>query len=284
MRRTDASINALSSASLGLSRMDGLTQLVQKTASAINGLTLLPRFPEIKLHPILEEIFHVERHGDREAAQQLAERIQWRPGGLKAQTISLRARDEDKPFDALLLEALTEGIIQVISCLDDRVPVSLPNSSRFLSTQDGELMTTSPLEWDVWTVWEWLSQESIRAAEMWLFGMPYAPVVMLNTPPDEHGNLEFATFAVIDQLVLPSGPLRGRPVGTGTFSDREEFLLATRVASSDVRRRQNKVTQERVADVMKNKALLGSANPVRQLRRYTSSFGFVDWPDLLNHL
>ena len=119
---------------------------------------------------------------------------------------------------------------------------------------------------------------------MWLFDTPYVPTVILESPPDESGSLEFATFAVVGQLAIPAGSLGGRPVGTGTFSSREEFLRSVRRAAEEVRERRGRVTQHEVAEMMAFRDLLGPLDPSRQLRRLTDKFGFFGWSDLINQL
>ena len=264
-----------------------IARTAQRVSAAYGALTIFPQFPKIKFHPILEDIYEVHEHGNREAAQRLAERIQWRPGGQKGRDIALRAKSEGKSFDSLITEALTEGVMQVVPCIGNRLPLylsSLPNDFHTLSTPDGELMATSPMEWTLSEVWEWLKQETVRAAGMWLFEFPYAPTVMLKAPPDEDGSFDFATFAVIDGLALSTAPLRGRPVGSGIFTTREEFLYQVDQAAEEVRRRGDKATQNRIAQVMAFRNISGPANPSRQLRHWVNQFGFLDWRDLLNHL
>jgi len=68
-------------------------------------------------------------------------------------------------------------------------------------------------------------------------------------------------------------PHRGRPVGSGTYRDRNEFMSIIRAATKKVR---GYPSQDKVADIL-------DANP-RQLRRWVKRFGFKDWQDLLNCL
>ena len=140
------------------------------------------------------------------------------------------------------------------------------------------------MEWTLSEVWEWLKQETVRAAGMWLFEFPYAPTVMLKSPPNEDGSFDFATFAVIDGLALPTAPLRGRPVGSGTFATREEFLIQVRLAVQQVESSGSKLTQENVAATLVRKDMAWRSDPVRQLQRWLRSFGFPSWSDFLNSL
>ena len=148
---------------------------------------------------------------------------------------------------------------------------------------DGELMAASPMEWTPSEVWEWLRQESVRAAEMWLFEIPYTSAVMLESPPGEDGSFDFAIFAVVDALALPGTPLRGRPFGSGTFATREEFLNQVGQAVRQVRGRGDRATQREVARMMAFGSVFGLGDPPRQLRHWTTEFGFLNWRDLLSN-
>ena len=46
--------------------------------------------------------------------------------------------------------------MQVVAVFESKVPVALHHDPHTLSTPDGELMATSPFDWDIWEVWEWL--------------------------------------------------------------------------------------------------------------------------------
>ncbi len=266
-----------------ISLMNDLVRTAQRVSVAYGALTIFPRFPKIKSHPILQDILDVHEHGDRKAAQRLAERIQWRPGGQKGRLIALRAKAERKPFDELLTEALTEGVMRAVPCIGSRLPLSLHNSPFTLSTPDGELMAASPMEWTPLEVWEWLRQETVRAAQTWLFELPYTAAVMLESPPGEDGNFNFAAFAVVDVLALPTGIHQGRPVGSGTFATREELLYQVGQAVRQVRGRGDRATQREVAGVMAFGSIFGLGDPSRQLRHWTTEFGFLDWRDLLSN-
>ena len=260
-----------------------IARTAQRFSAAFCALTIFTQFPNTKINTLLQDIIDVHEHGDREAAQRLAERIPWRPGGWNGHAIALRAKVEGKPFDALLTEALTEGVMLVVPCIESRLPLSIHNGPYTLSTPRGEIMGTNPMEWSISEVWEWLRQETVRAAQTWLFDTPYIPTVMLKSPPDEDGSFDFAIFAVVDSLALPTGTLQGRPVGSGIFTSREVFLKQVRQAAQELRGKGKTATQIKVAEEMEFRNIFGSGDPSRQLRHWTTEFGFLGWRDLLSN-
>ena len=66
----------------------------------------------------------------------------------------------------------------------------------------------------------------------------------------------------------------GRPTGTGTFVDREDFLTAVRAAVRALGRR--RPTEENVAEYISHPKCTA-----RQLRRWSRDFGFATWGDVL---
>ena len=66
---------------------------------------------------------------------------------------------------------------------------------------------------------------------------------------------------------------RGRPVGTGTFADREAFLRALARAVRDLERAGRPVTQENVADCL-------VASSARTVRQWLKAFG-LSWAEAL---
>jgi hypothetical protein len=77
---------------------------------------------------------------------------------------------------------------------------------------------------------------------------------------------------------------RGRPIGSGTFVNREAFLFDIRLAVNKIRAQGGKVTQERVAEAFYERGLLGKVHPVSQIRKWTKMFDFIDWDDLIKHV
>ena len=77
---------------------------------------------------------------------------------------------------------------------------------------------------------------------------------------------------------------RGRPYGSGIFEDGQAFLQEIRLAVAQVHVRGSRVTQERVAEVMSQRGLMGSSGADRQLRFWVKEFSFAGWKDLLRSL
>ena len=132
--------------------------------------------------------------------------------------------------------------------------------------------------------WNWIKEEAARAAGLWLIGFPYAPTVVLETYPDEDSDWQLARFTSLptDEQSFTS---RGRPFGSGTFENREQFLEEIRLAMTQIKSRGKRVTQERVAEVLsQDRALLSVNNAERQLRRLVKEYGYAGWRDLLKSL
>ena len=134
----------------------------------------------------------------------------------------------------------------------------------------------------MWMFWDWVREESIRAAEMKLLGFIYAPALVIEEPPAENGNYRLTNFALVK--ALPDGPLGGRPAGSQIFSTPDEFLLHVRRAVQELRLNGRKTTQAGVADHMSFNEVFGVGDPARQLRRLAQEFGYHNWKDLLSAL
>ena len=108
--------------------------------------------------------------------------------------------------------------------------------------------------------------------------------MVLETPPHGDTDWQLARFTSLPTGDQSNGALRGRPQDSGVFENRQTFLDEVSRAVYQVRSQGNRVTQERVAGVLSQRAFAGSSDPVRQLRRWTGDFGYNDWRDLLNRL
>ena len=163
------------------------------------------------------------------------------------------------------------------------MPVQIGPLSTWLYDDQNNLTTVYPTELSVHTFWDWIREEAVRAAGLWLIDYPYAPAVVLETYPDEDHEWQLARFTSLpaeDNLISP----RGRPVGSGVFENREAFLGEIRMAVAHLNLQGNRVTQKGVAKALFQSALLGSDSAERQFRRWVRGFGFASWKDLLNHL
>ena len=131
---------------------------------------------------------------------------------------------------------------------------------------------------------EWVKQESSRAAESWLVGMPYAQIIVLKEPPGANGGLNLYRFASVEVDATQPPGHRGRPFGSAIFPDRDSFMTGIRLAVAVISGRGNTVTAEKVAELLVQKGLLGADSPISQLRRWTRDFGYPSWKALLNSL
>jgi hypothetical protein len=182
-------------------------------------------------------------------------------------------------------QALTQGVILALGWdRDASIPLLVGPQGQWVYTPDAVLDTLCPFRLDLGLFWGWVKEESCRAAELWLVGQPYAPTVVLEEPPGAEGELRLARFTSVSPDGLGLRTLRGRPLGSGVFENRQAFLAEIRLAVARVNDRGKRVTQERVAEVLAQKALIGTNSPDRQLRRWSTEFGFSDWRNLLAHL
>ena len=158
--------------------------------------------------------------------------------------------------------ALTRGVLSALNWKkEDRIPILIQPQSTWLYNPDHSLETICPYEeMPTRFFWKWVREESVRAAGLWLIKHPYAITVVVAEPPVDSKPLQLYRFTSNpeDQHKF----LKGRPFGSGIFENKEVFLSEIRSAIAKIRERDNKVTQEGVAEVLSQKGLVGMAQPV----------------------
>ena len=224
--------------------------------------------------------------GDPAAAERLALRNDWHPNQLQRECIRIKSRvDRISPAEIHRM-ALVQGVLWVLGGEKEaEVPISIGPQSMWLYDDQLNVTTIAPfqqLPMDYF--WIWLDQEVARAAGLWLVGLPYAPSVVLEVPPDGSSDWKFAIFTSqsSEERVLPLH--RGRPFGSGVFEDGEALLREVRLAVTQVESRDDRITEERIAEVMSQRGFMEGGDPNRQLRQWVREFGFCDWKDLLKSL
>jgi hypothetical protein len=233
--------------------------------------------------PLWSDIFHA-MDGDSQAAKRLVCHISWRPNHWQKEAIRLRARSVGSPPAAIREEALSQGLMMALQCVeDDELPLLVACQSTWLYETDQTLATICLNDLPVATFLEWLWQEAARAAGFWLLDMPYAPTVVLSVPPTDNSELQLAMFTS-EATDKQHDNLRGRPFGSGIFDNCQVFLEEVRQAVVRLEQRGQRVTQERVAEVLYQKGLIGGQSSERQLRRWVREFGFSNWRELLAYL
>jgi hypothetical protein len=238
-------------------------------------------FPEPD--PLWSDIFHAT-DGDPQAAERLVSHISWRPNHWQTEAIRLRARVVGSPPTVVREEALVQGVIMALQGEeDDELPLQVACHSTWLYEKDHTLATICRNDLPVATFLEWLWQEAARAAGFWLLDLPYAPTVILAVPPADNSELQLAIFTS-EATDNQNDDLRGRPFGSSIFENRQVFLEEVRQAVVRLEQRGQRVTQERVAEVLFQKGLIGGQSSERQLRRWVREFGFSNWRELLAHL
>jgi len=223
---------------------------------------------------------------DPGAAARVASRIDWRPNRWQWDCIRIKSRAEGDSPEEVRKNALVQGVLLALSGeKDDEVPILIRPESTWLYDDEQNLATIAPFQQlPIDYFWSWLGEEAARAAGLWLVGFPYAPSVVLEVPPDGISDWQFAKFTSLATNEQSLNPLRGRPSGSGIFENEDAFVVEIRLAVDQVKNRGHRLTQERVAESMSQRGLLGSGSPERQLRRWVNRFGYVDWRDLLSSL
>ena len=221
---------------------------------------------EFVLDPLWEDIKQAE-NGNSVAAGRIAARIHWYPDQVQREAIRRQARITDSSIEEIRNEALTRGVLSALNWKkEDRIPILIQPQSTWLYNPDHSLETICPYEeMPTRFFWKWVREESVRAAGLWLIKHPYAITVVVAEPPVDSKPLQLYRFTSNpeDQHKF----LKGRPFGSGIFENKEVFLSEIRSAIAKIRERDNKVTQEGVAEVLSQKGLVGMAQPVSQLRR-----------------
>jgi hypothetical protein len=237
-----------------------------------------------QIDPLWRDI-SLAKEGDSQATERLASRIVWRPNHWQKEAIRLRARSIGIPPTEVRKEALIRGVMMALQCKeDDELPILVSHQSTWVYENDHSLATITLNDLPVSTFLEWLWQEAARAAGFWLLDMSYAPTVVLAMPPKDNSELQLARFTSVATDKQHPDNLRGRPFGSGIFENYQAFLEEIRQAIGRLEQRGLRVTQERVAEVLFQKGLIGGQSSERQLRRWVREFGFSDWRDLLAHL
>jgi hypothetical protein len=182
-------------------------------------------------------------------------------------------------------EALKQGVLMALQWEEtDTFPFLIRPQSTWVNDDEHILATVCPYDLPLKILWNWIKQEAARAAGLWLVGQPYAPTIVLEKPPGGDGELQLARFTSDNANKSEIVNQGDRPFGSGIFEDREAFLREIRLAAAEVEKRGDRVTQERVATVLSQKSLIGSAAPERQLRFWVREFRFESWRDLKRYL
>jgi len=211
-------------------------------------------------------------------------RIGWDPNHWQRESIKLKARIEGTSPKEVRKNALIQGVILALGWeKGDEVPIQIGPESMWLYDDQQHLTTVSPTELPMQFFWNWIKEEAVRAAGLWLVGFPYAPSVVLETIPNGDSDWQLARFTSLSTDGQTLSP-RGRPFGSGIFENREEFLKEIRRAVTELEKKGKRITQELVADVLYERDLLSIGSAERQLRRWVREFGYTDWKDLLNCL
>ena len=234
--------------------------------------------------PLLYDIINA-LDKDPSAAERLALRISWQPDQWQRECIRLKARFEGSSPDEVRKKALSQGVILALCWeKEDEVPIQIGPQAKWLYDGQQHLATVLPMHIPIQLLWKWIQEEAARAAGLWLVGYPYAPSVVLEAPPDQSGHWQLARFTLPPTEEQSLTTRRGRPYGSGIFEDGQAFLQEIRLAVAQVHVRGSRVTQERVAEVMSQRGLMGSSGADRQLRFWVKEFGFAGWKDLLRSL
>jgi hypothetical protein len=188
---------------------DAFEQIVRLAAIVI---------PVFHPDPYWQDFEAVEQYGDRNAAQRLAQGIPWHPKGWVKKALALRAKTEGKGIDALCLEALTESLLCVVAHMRRLVPVKT-EADGLLLTSDGTPSIVRPEDLPVELAMEWVRQETARGAELWLFGLPYTPDIILEKHPAEGEEPQLRIFTVAEPRRLSSAKRQGRPLGSTVFTE-----------------------------------------------------------------
>ncbi len=234
--------------------------------------------------PLLSDIINA-LDKDPSAAERLALRISWQPDQWQRECIRLKSRFEGSSPDEVRKKALSQGVILALCWeKEDEVPIQIGPQAKWLYDGQQHLATVLPMHIPIQLLWKWIQEEAARAAGLWLVGYPYAPSVVLEAPPDQSGHWQLARFTLPPTEEQSLTTRRGRPYGSGIFEDGQAFLQEIRLAVAQVHVRGSRVTQERVAEVMSQRGLMGSSGADRQLRFWVKEFGFAGWKDLLRSL
>ena len=223
--------------------------------------------------------------GDTSAAERVALRINWYPNQWQRECIRVKSRVEGISPEEVRKKALIQVVILALGWKkEDQVPIHIGSQSTWLYDDQQNLATVSPMKIPMQLFWKWVQEEAARAAGLWLVGHPYAPSVVLETPPDQNNGWQLARFTSLSTEEQSLNTRRGRPYGSGVFENGQAFLEEIKLAVGQVESRGNRVTQERVAEAMFQRSPTGSLSSDRQLRRWLKDFGYRDWRDLLNSL
>jgi hypothetical protein len=267
--------------------LDGLKSAIEAAATAASLLREYLQsiqFSIPRIDPLWTDI-SMAQDGDPEAAERLASRVPWRPDQWQKEAIRLRARSLGRSPQEVYQEALKQGVLMALQWEEtDTFPFLIRPQSTWVYDDEHILATVCPYDLPLKILWNWIKQEAARAAGLWLVGQPYAPTIVLEEPPGGDGELQLARFTSDNANKSEIVNQGGRPFGSGIFEDREAFLREIRLAAAEVEKRGDRVTQERVASVLSQKSLIGSAAPERQLRFWVREFGFESWRDLKRFL
>lgn len=281
MSQFDQTIAALSSV-LNNQVADTL-RIVENLSLWIQELSRSIQFSFPPPNPLVSDLI-AAMDRDPSAAERLALRIDWNPNHWQRESVKFKARIEGTSPKEVHKNALIQGVIRALGWeKEDQVPIQIGPESRWLYDEQENLATVSPMQFPMRFFWNWIKEEAIRAAGLWLVEYPYAPLVVLEAPPDPSSDWELARFTSLP-TDEQSFTCRGRPLGSGVFENRQGFLEEVRLAVGQVKSRGNLVTQERVAEAMSERGIMAISGADRQLRHWSEKFGFAGWKALLRSL
>ena len=107
---------------------------------------------------------------------------------------------------------------------DDQFPILVKPESTWVYDDDRSLLTICPSNLPISFFWEWLQQEASRAAGLCLIDHPYAAYFVVEEPPSEIGDIQLVKFTSSSPENKWLDTPRGRPLNSGIFKDRDEFL------------------------------------------------------------
>jgi hypothetical protein len=261
--------------------MKAAAEATATAARHIRQLLQSIQFSIPRLDPLWTDV-SLARRGDAKAAERLTSRFSWHPGQWQKEAIRLRARSLGRTLKEVHQEALVQGVLMALQWeVTDSLPFLIAPNSNWLFDNHHVPTTVCPFDLPLEILWNWIQQEAARAAGLWLVGQSYAPTIVLEEHPGEDGELRLARFTS-DSTTNPKMVNQGgRPLGSGTFKDREAFLQEVRLAATEVARRGDRVTQTSVASILCRKSLVGIGDPERQLRSWVSEFRFADWHEVI---
>ena len=104
--------------------------------------------------------------GNSSAAEHVALRISRHPKRWEREIIRLRSRFEGTPLKDIRQQALVQGVLLALSWDQEaEAPIQIGPSSTWFYDQEQNLATIMPIDFPVHLFWDWVKEESARAAE-----------------------------------------------------------------------------------------------------------------------